>query len=118
AGACAVGARPVLLAYNLWLRDGTVDEARRVAAAMRGDDVRALGLAVGDHVQVSLNLLSPLDVGPADVYDEVGARVEAARAELVGRARMAVREATPAERWGQLDLSAGRTIEARLAGRW
>jgi glutamate formiminotransferase len=118
AGACAVGARAVLLAYNLWLRDGNIDEARRAAAAMRGDDVRALALTVGDHVQVSMNLLSPLDVGPADVYDAVGARVAIARAELVGLAPMAVLEATPAERWGQLDLSAGRTIEARLAGRW
>jgi glutamate formiminotransferase len=108
----------VLLAYNLWLRDGSVDEARRVAAAIRGDHIRALGLAVGDHVQVSMNLLSPLDVGPADVYDEVGAAVAIARAELVGLAPMAVLEATPAERWGELDLTAGRTIEARLAGRW
>jgi glutamate formiminotransferase len=118
AGGCAVGARKVLIAYNLWLRDGTVDDARRVAAAMRGDDVRALGLAVGDHVQVSMNLLSPIDVGPADVFDAVRAHVAIARAELVGLAPMAVLEATPTERWGELDLSAGRTIEARLADRW
>ncbi len=118
AGACAVGARPVLVAYNLWLRDRDLDHARRLAASVRGDHVRALGLAVGDHVQISMNLLSPLDVGPADVFDAVGREAAISRAELVGLVPMAVLEATPAERWDELDLHAARTIEARVAGRW
>ena len=48
-----VGARPVLVAYNVWLAGGDVALARRVASAVRGPAVRALGLAVGDRAQVS-----------------------------------------------------------------
>ena len=98
AGASAVGARMPLVAFNLWLRDATIDEARRLAAAVRGEHVRALGLAVGDHVQVSMNLLAPLEVGPAAVYDAISSdrAPPIARAELVGSCPRAVLEATPA----------------------
>ncbi|HEY2814329.1 MAG TPA: hypothetical protein VGJ03_12755 [Acidimicrobiales bacterium] len=116
AGACAVGARGVLVAYNLWLADSTLDDARRLASEVRGTWVRALGLAVGDHVQVSMNLVSPLDVGPAAVYDAVAARAQVARAELVGLVPRAVLADTAQTRWAQLDLDEGRTIEARLGG--
>lgn len=117
AGACAVGARPVLVAYNLWLAEPDHTSARRVAAGVRGPHVRALGLAVGDRAQVSMNLLDPLSVGPAEVWDRVSALTPVAGAELVGLVPAAVLEATPATRWAQLDLDAARTIEARLARR-
>ena len=65
AGAAAVGARRVLVAYNLWLVEPDLETARRIASAIRGDGVRALGLAVGDEVQVSMNLVDPERVGPA-----------------------------------------------------
>ena len=39
--------------------------------AVRGDGIRALGLAVGDRVQVSMNLVDPDRVGPATAYDRV-----------------------------------------------
>jgi glutamate formiminotransferase len=115
AGACAVGVRALLLAYNLWLADGTVEQAGELAVALRGEHVRALGLDLGDHVQVSINLLSPFEVGPADVYDAVATTAPIARAELVGLAPEAVLAAIPRERWLQLDLDESRTIEARLA---
>jgi glutamate formiminotransferase len=114
AGACAVGARPLMLAYNLWLDDGTAEVARALAIAVRGEHVRALGLQVGDHVQVSMNLLAPFEVGPRDVYDIVGSSARIARAELVGLAPRALVEATPSRRWPELDLDEDRTIEARL----
>src|SRR5262245_45266653 len=117
AGACAVGARLVLVAYNLWLQAPDLDLARRVAGAVRGPDVRALGLAVGDAVQVSLNLVTPDAVGPGAVWDLVAAQAPVARAELVGLVPRAVLEHEPAERWEQLDLDPTRTIEARLAAR-
>jgi len=117
AGACAVGARPVLVAYNLWLAEPDDARARQVAAAVRGPHVRALGLAVGNRVQVSMNLLDPVSVGPAEVWDRVGALAPVAGAELVGLIPVAVLEATPAARWAQLDLDPARTIEARLARR-
>ncbi|HEX6238970.1 MAG TPA: hypothetical protein VFZ68_17360, partial [Acidimicrobiales bacterium] len=59
AGAVAVGAREVLVAWNVWLAEPDLDRAREVAAAVRGPDLRALGLAVGDRVQVSMNLVAP-----------------------------------------------------------
>jgi len=117
AGAAAVGARRLLVAYNLWLVDPDLDAARRIASAIRGDGVRALGLAVGDDVQVSMNLVDPGRVGPADVWDMVAAHAPIARAELVGLVPQAVLDAAPAGRWAQLDLGPDRTIEARLAGR-
>ena len=114
AGACAVGAREVLVAFNLWLADPDVDLARRVAAAVRGDGIRALGLPVGDRVQVSMNLIEPLRVGPAAAWDRVAAHAEIAAAELVGLVPAAVLAATPVERWSALDLGPDRTIESRL----
>ncbi len=113
AGACAVGARPVLVAYNLWLATPDLGLARRIAAEIRGPAVRALGLRVGDHVQVSMNLIDPATAGPDRVWDDVAARASIARAELVGLIPAAVLDATPEHRWATLDLSADRTIEAR-----
>ena len=117
AGATAVGARPVLVAYNLWLVEPDLALAEAIAADLRGPAVRSLGLVVGDAVQVSCNLVDPARVGPADVYDEVAARAPVVRAELVGLVPEAVLAAVDQDRWGELDLAADRTIEARLARR-
>ena len=117
AGATCVGARAVLVAYNLWLApEAGLDQARSVAAAIRGPAVRALGLDVGGRPQVSTNLVDPLVVGPAQAYDAVAALAPVEGAELVGLAPAAVLEAVPADRWAELDLSPARTIEARLVG--
>lgn len=114
AGAVAVGARGVLVAWNVWLREPDLARAREVAAAVRSAEVRALGLAVGERVQVSLNLVAPDVVGPAEAWDRVAALVDVAGAELVGLVPEAVLLRTPRARWEQLDLAADRTIEARL----
>ncbi len=116
AGAMAVGARPPLVAYNLWLVPGTaLAEARKVAASVRGPAVRALGLDVGGRVQVSMNLVDPGAVGPAAAYDAVAAMIEVEVAELVGLVPDAVLRAIPEDRWAALDLDPTRTIESRLA---
>jgi glutamate formiminotransferase / 5-formyltetrahydrofolate cyclo-ligase len=117
AGAVAVGVRPPLVAWNLWLAEADLPRARAVAAAVRSPEVRALGLAVGDRVQVSLNLVAPERVGPAEAWDMVAALVEVAGAELVGLVPQAVLDRTDPARWAQLDLAADRTIEARLPER-
>jgi glutamate formiminotransferase len=125
AGAICVGARPVLVAYNLWLVPGTdASVASRIAAAVRGPAVRALGLDLEGVAQVSLNLLAWPEVGPAEAYDAVAARAEDAgtsigHAELVGLLPAAALDAIPAERWSELGLSRRRTIEeaVRRAGR-
>jgi glutamate formiminotransferase len=117
AGATAVGARPVLVAYNLWLQDDDVDEARRLARELRGPHVRALGFEVAARAQVSMNLIAPLEVGPADVYDLVAARVPVERAELVGLLPEAVLDRIPADRWHAVGLRPEDTIEARARAR-
>ncbi len=112
AGAVAVGARPLLVAWNLWLAEPNLALAREVAAAVRGPDLRALGLAVGSRVQVSMNLIAPDRLGPAEAWDHVAALVDIAGAELVGLVPAAVLDRTDPARWEQLDLGPDRTIEA------
>jgi glutamate formiminotransferase len=118
AGATAVGQRGVLVAYNVWLSGTDLATAVRLAGQVRRPGIRALGLAVGDRHQVSMNLVDPATVGPEVAYDAV---VRAAHgvaevngAELVGLLPRAVLDAVPAHRWAELDLAADRTIEARL----
>ncbi len=111
AGAICAGARPVLVAYNVWLAEGVgVAEARRIAREIRGPSLRALGLDVGGRPQVSMNLVEPYRLGPAEAYDAVAARAPVHRAELVGLIPAAVLEAVPEGRWGELDLSPGKTL--------
>ena len=117
AGAAAVGARPPMVAYNVWLAAPDLARAERLAADLRSPQVRALGLALGDEVQVSMNLLEPDEVGPDVVYDAVASQAEVSRAELVGLVPERTLEAIAPSRWPELDLAADRTIEARLASR-
>ncbi len=125
AGAVAVGARPVLVAFNIWLDGADLAVARELASSLRGPYVRALGFALASGIQVSCNLLDAVAVGPAEVYDRVATLLEATgserlrgavirRAELVGLIPAAAIERIPPTRWAELDLSPDRTIEARL----
>ncbi len=61
AGATVVGARPPLIAYNVYLNTTNVAVAKAVAKAIRGSSggllaVKALGLLVDGRAQVSMNL--------------------------------------------------------------
>jgi glutamate formiminotransferase len=114
AGACCVGARPVLVAYNLFIAD-ELAVAKTVARAIRTPEVRSLGLEVGGVAQVSLNLVTPHRFGPQDAYDFVAERATVRRAELVGLLPEAVLARTAKRRWSELDLDEDRTIERRLA---
>jgi glutamate formiminotransferase len=115
AGATAVGARPVLVAWNVWLAEPDLALAQRVARDIRGPQLRALGLPVGERVQVSMNLVSPDELGPADAWDLVAERAAVAGAELVGLVPRSVLERIDPARWAELDLAEGKTIESRLA---
>jgi glutamate formiminotransferase / 5-formyltetrahydrofolate cyclo-ligase len=133
AGASAVGARPVMVAYNVWISDprrpdpGETDDpvlsvARSIAAELRGPAVRSLGLEVDAGAQVSFNLIDPASVSVAAVYDAVAERAQARgcsvlRGELVGLAPQAMLRAIPTHRWPELDLSEDTTIECRMADR-
>ncbi|MBW7882427.1 MAG: glutamate formimidoyltransferase [Caldilineaceae bacterium] len=94
AGAVIVGARPFLVAYNVYLATADVQLAKEIARQIRESSgglpaVRALGLLVDGQAQVSMNLVdtgtTPLHV----VYDEIGRLAVAAgvsidRSELIG----------------------------------
>ena len=61
AGATVIGARPFLIAYNVFLTTNNVDIARQIAHAVRHSSgglryVKALGLLVNGKAQVSMNL--------------------------------------------------------------
>jgi glutamate formiminotransferase / 5-formyltetrahydrofolate cyclo-ligase len=117
-GASAVGARELLVAWNLWLSGITLPEARVIARWVRRVEVRALAFQVGDQVQVSCNLVAPLVVGPSAVFDHVTkllrGRGTVERCELVGLAPRALLDREDRARWSQLDLSESRTIESRI----
>ena len=111
AGVTLVGARGALIAWNMWLDDGDLDDARAIASAVREGGrngglpgVRALGLACASsgRVQVSMNIEDYRRTPLGDVVARV--RSEAARrgriigpSELVGLVpRDALTGTTPA----------------------
>jgi glutamate formiminotransferase / 5-formyltetrahydrofolate cyclo-ligase len=134
AGATAVGARPVLVAYNVWIAgddnrggvgdpDHALSVARSLAVELRNPSVRALGLPTRAGAQVSFNLLDPGSVSPAHLYDAVAVGAEShhcsvLRAELVGLLPAGTLEQVPRHRWPELDLAAERTIESRMEATW
>ncbi len=117
AGAACVGAREPLVAFNVWLAEADLAEARAVAAKVRGDGIRALAFTVAGRRQVSMNLIEPDRVGPAEAYDRVARLARVDGAELVGLLPEAVLARIPRPRWDTLDLSEQRTVEARLRAR-
>lgn len=119
AGAVAVGARPVLIAYNLWLCAGAdLATARRAATAVRRPGLRTLGLRVGERLQISCNLTDPRRLGPGAAFDAVTAALPTGtaidHAELVGLMPRGVLQEEPAHRWTELGIGPSVTIEARL----
>jgi len=127
AGAAVIGARDVLVAYNVWLDTTDVEAARAVARAVRARDgglpaVRALGVPLPTRsvVQVSMNLLdvrlTPLPV----VFDRVGheARrlgVGIRRGELVGLAPRAAFAGRSPESVGLPEFTSEHELDAQLA---
>lgn len=84
AGAAVVGARGILVAYNVDLATRDVEVAKAIAAEIRGSagglaHVRALGLALPSRgiVQVSTNLLRPAVTPIGAVFEAVASRAAA-----------------------------------------
>ena len=117
AGAICVGARQILVAYNVWLKNSTIEDGRRIARELRSREVRTLGLKLGDEIQISMNLIAPDAVGPAFVFDEIAKRADIDQAELVGLVPARVLTQIAKSRWDELDLSKEKTIEWCLAAR-
>jgi glutamate formiminotransferase len=119
AGAVCVGARNQLVAYNVWLDIKTSEkDARSIAQSVRGDGIRTLALQVGNHWQISMNLIDPNRVGPDVATDRVHHfaqqhNTEIDHCELVGLISQYALKKISQQRWVELDLSTERTIEFR-----
>ncbi len=125
AGAVAIGARPPLIAFNVYLTTDDVRIAQKIAVAVRHSSgglryVKALGLSVGGRAQVSMNLTDYVQTPVARVVEFI--RREAARygvgierSELIGLIPQAA--LNDAAQWYlQLDsLSPDKILENRLA---
>jgi glutamate formiminotransferase len=96
AGACIVGVRPLLIAYNVTLKTGDLALAKRVARAVRERDggllhLKALGFELASRgvVQVSMNLTSYERTNLHQAFEAVRREaeregVEVLASELVG----------------------------------
>jgi glutamate formiminotransferase len=127
AGGVLVGARDVLVAFNVWLDSGDLAVAQATARAVRESSgglpaVQALGLALPSRglVQVAMNLLDYRRTPIPAAFDAV--RREAARcgvgirrAELVGVAPAAAFAGRSPESVGLTDVTAERLLETWLA---
>lgn len=125
-GAVAIGARGLLVAYNINLATTRLDVATRIAAVVRESSgglpcVKAMGLALPDRglVQVSMNLTDIDRTSIADVFEAVSreaarAGVEVLESEVVGLvpARALLGAATRFLRLPQ--FGADRLLETRL----
>jgi glutamate formiminotransferase len=106
AGVTLVGARPVLIAFNVELAPGvSLEQARAVATAIRESGpaglpgVRAIGVWLEQRgcAQVSMNLEDFRRASPADAVAAIAGRVPVAAAELVGLAPRAAFAGFPPE---------------------
>jgi glutamate formiminotransferase len=96
AGACIVGARPVLIAWNVNLATKDIRVAKRIAKAIRESDgglpaVRAKGFELVDRglVQVSMNMTDFHKTSLVQAYEAIRALaakegVEIAESEIIG----------------------------------
>jgi glutamate formiminotransferase len=126
AGGVIVGARKPLIAFNVDLRGGSVEDARAIAAVVRERDggfpgVRALGLDLpgAGRVQVSMNV----EDWEASALHEIVARIEAeaaavgvevAGSELVGLMPAGAAAAAAGAMLRIDGFDASRLIETRL----
>jgi glutamate formiminotransferase len=115
-GASAVGERPPLVAWNIWLRGLSLADTHHLARSLRSPALRTLALPYGELTQLSCNLVDLDNCGPATVFDQVARvhRDHIERCELVGLIPASVLARTEQSRWAQLDLSPAATIESRL----
>ncbi len=94
AGATAVGVRPLLVAYNVFLDTSDVSIAKAIARAIRTSSgglpaLQARGFSVAGRAQVSMNLLDVDVTPPVLAFEAVrrearARRVTVAKSEVVG----------------------------------
>lgn len=124
AGACVIGARDILIAFNVYLSTGDALIARRIARQVRQSSgglphVKALGLLINGKAQVSMNLT---DYRITSIHRAVEAVRQAARAlshdiertELVGLLPRAALQATTTTFVHIDNFTPGRVLELQL----
>lgn len=125
-GATAVGARGILVAFNVWLDTNDPEVARAIAGAIRESSgglpgLQAMGVPLASRgiVEVSVNLLDYRRSSIPRVFDQV--RDEAARrgiavrrSELVGLAPREAFEGRSPESVGLTDLTPEKLLETHL----
>lgn len=128
AGAVCVGARPLLLAWNVWVDGLTLDQVRDVARGIRetGDGfvgMRALGLRLerGDALQISMNVEDVERNRPMELFEEVESAVARAggsirATEVIGMIPEGLVLEAAARRLRLLGANSSRFLPARLAG--
>ncbi len=139
-GAIAIGARPFLVAYNIYLGPASnLPVAKSIAKAVRGSSggfryVKGLGLEVDGQAQVSMNLVDTEKTPLHNAFDFVKLRAEAEGAavtwsEIVGLvpekvlfdtavSHLQLRQFTPAqvlERQVREAISGGESVSGFLA---
>jgi glutamate formiminotransferase/glutamate formiminotransferase/formiminotetrahydrofolate cyclodeaminase len=126
AGGVIVGARRPLIAFNVELRSGSVEDARAIASVVRERDggfpgVRALGLDLpgSGRVQVSMNVEDWEAAALHDIVDRIEAEAAArgvavAGAELVGLMPAGAAAAAAGAQLRIDGFDASRLIETRL----
>ncbi len=135
AGAVCVGARRLLLAWNVAVRGVGIEAARRVARSIRAVNggfvgVRALAFRLerGGGVQISMNIEDLEATDPLDVYRAIERAVTAEGGELgdtevIGMVPDAALYGAAAERLRMRGLGPARALSARVlrtlgAGDW
>jgi glutamate formiminotransferase len=127
AGVTCVGAREVLLAWNVYVEGLSLVDARAVAAKIREAGggfrgLRALGLHLPacDRVQISMNLEDPARTSPMEVFEAIerevsrrGGRI--VETEIIGMAPDALVHPSAANRLLLPDLGAARVLSRRVA---
>lgn len=124
AGAVVVGARPFLVAYNVYLHTPDVEIAREIARRIRESSggfpaVQAKGFLVEGQAQVSMNLLdtqkTPLHVVFAEI-ERLAAEhaVGVDRSELIGLAPQSVLLAAAAHYLKLPQAATERTVEGAM----
>jgi glutamate formiminotransferase len=128
AGVAAIGARPILIAYNVNLATDRLSVARRVAQHIRASNggfphVKAMGVPLEHRgvVQVSMNLTDYHHTSLTTVFDAVEREalkdgVHVLESEIVGLVPADALPPDPVNRLKLAPANADRILEKRLSG--
>jgi glutamate formiminotransferase len=127
AGVTCVGARPVLLAWNVFVDGISLEDARSIASALREGrggfpGLRVLGLRLehADRVQISMNLEDPARISPMEVFRALESAVirlggRTSGTEVVGMVPDTLVLPAAADRLDLLDPRPSRLLSHRVA---